>query len=105
MFIYLDLYSLLIELYSLLCFVLHSVLTCMRQETVNEQYRNTVETFFYLTPSAKRMKIPHTARLDDTAILHVKIQIAEIPHEKKLNTMNLVYSLIAFWMKSGTTAH
>ena len=32
-FIYLDLYS-------LLCFVLHSVLTCVRQERANEQYRS-----------------------------------------------------------------
>ena len=26
---------------------------------------------------------PHTAELEDTAILHVKIKITEIPHEKK----------------------
>ena len=31
---------------------------------------------------------PHTGTLglDDTAILHIKIQITEIPLEKKLNT-------------------
>lgn len=31
-FIYLDLYNLAVEPYSLLCFVLHSLLTCTRQE-------------------------------------------------------------------------
>ena len=29
---------------------------------------------------------PHTAGLDDTAILHIKIKTTEIPLEKKLNT-------------------
>ena len=34
-------------------------------------------------------EIPHTARLADTAIPHVKIKITEIPHEKKkANTVN-----------------
>ena len=38
------------------------------------------------------MEKQHTARLDDTAIPHVKIKITEIPHEKKkqyCNTVNL----------------
>ena len=30
---------------------------------------------------------PHTIELDDTAILHVKIKITEIPLEKKPNTV------------------
>ena len=29
---------------------------------------------------------PHTARLDDTAIPHIKFKITEIPLEKELNT-------------------
>ena len=29
-------------------------------------------------------KEPHTARLDNTAILHIKIKITEIPLEKRL---------------------
>ena len=32
-----------INLYSLLCFVWHSVLTCIRQESANERYHNTVK--------------------------------------------------------------
>ena len=31
-------------------------------------------------------KKPHTARLDDTAIPHIKVKITEIPLEKKVNT-------------------
>ena len=31
-------------------------------------------------------KKSHTAELDDTAILHIKIKITEIPLEKKVNT-------------------
>ena len=31
---------------------------------------------------------PHTAGLNDTAIPHFKIQITEIPLEKKLNTVS-----------------
>ena len=32
-----------IDLYSLPCFVFYSVLTCLRQESANERYRNTVK--------------------------------------------------------------
>ena len=31
-------------------------------------------------------KKPHTARLDDTTIPHIKVKITEIPLEKKVNT-------------------
>ena len=31
-------------------------------------------------------KKPHTARLDDTAIPHIKVKITEIPLEKMVNT-------------------
>ena len=73
-FFYLDLYSSLIDLYSLLCFVLQSVLTCMRQESANEQCRNTMKGIVLLnTFSQKAEKSPQTAGLDDTAIRHVKI--------------------------------
>ena len=39
---HLDNYHLL-DLYSLHCFALHIVLTCFRQVSVNEWYRNTVK--------------------------------------------------------------
>ena len=68
-FIYLDLYSLHIDLYSLVCFVLHSVLTCMRQESA-KWYCNTVKDLFL--PNTVYQK-QHTAGLGDTTILHVKI--------------------------------
>ena len=38
------------------------------------------------TVSQKDKKL-HTAGVDDTAILHIKIKITEIPLEKKLNTV------------------
>ena len=39
--------------------------------------------------------IPHTAGLNDTAIPHFKIQITEIPLEKKLNTVSPHFPLHA----------
>ena len=39
------------------------------------------------TVNQKHEKL-YTARLDDTAIPHIKINITEIPLEKKLNTGN-----------------
>ena len=82
-----------IDLYSLLCFVLHSVLTCIRQENAHERYRNTMKDLLSSTVSQKDEK-PHTAGLDGAAISHVKISIIEIPLEKKLNTVNPSVPLI-----------
>ena len=46
---------------------------------------------------SKNDEKPHTAELDDTTILQVKIKITEIPHEKKPNTVNPhVFLLIEF---------
>ena len=59
------------------------ILTYIRQERPDEQYRNTVKDL--LTVSQKGEK-PHTARLDDTAIPHINIIITEIPLGKKVNT-------------------
>ena len=58
----------------------------IRQERPNERYRNTVKDL--LLPNTVRQKDEklHTAGLDDTAIPHIKIKIAEIPLERKLNT-------------------
>ena len=65
------------------------ILTYIRQERLNERYRNTVKDVLLLpnTVNQKDEK-PHTAGLDDTAIPHIKIKTTEIPLEKKLNTVN-----------------
>ena len=63
------------------------ILTYIRQERLNERYRNTVN---------QKDEKPHTAGLDDTAIPHIKIKTTEIPLEKKLNTVNpYVHFIIA----------
>ena len=62
-----------IDFCSLLCFVLHSVLTCIRQESANERYRNTVKDLLLPNTVSQKDGKPHTAGLDDTAISHVKI--------------------------------
>lgn len=73
----------LIDPYSLLCFVLRSALTRMRQESANERNRNTVKGLlspntgsqekmrYGLLRQPKKMKKLHTAGLDNTAIPHV----------------------------------
>ena len=50
-----------------------------------------------LLPNTVNQKdeIPHTAGLNDTAILHFKIQITEIPLEKKHNTVSRHFPLHA----------
>ena len=82
-FIYLNLYSLLIDLYHLLCFVLHSVLTCMRQERANEWYCNTMKDLLLLNTVSQKDEKLHTIGLDDTVTKHVKISITlnpNVPH-------------------------
>ena len=71
-----------IELYVLLCFVLHFV----SKGKGKQPYRNTVNNHISPNTISQTDEIPHTARADDTAIPHVKIEITEIPHEKKSNT-------------------
>ena len=58
------------------------ILTYIRQERPNEQYRNTV----ILNTISQKDEKPCTAGLDDTAIPHIKIKITEIRLEKELNT-------------------
>ena len=50
-----------------------------------------------LLPNTVNQKdeIPHTAELNDTAIPHLKIQITEIPLEKKLSTVSPHFPLHA----------
>ena len=61
------------DLYSLLCFVLHSAWTGIRQESANERYLNTLKDLLFLKTVSQKDKKQHTAGLDDTAIPHVKI--------------------------------
>ena len=63
----------LLTFYSLLCFVLYSVLTCMRQESANERYRNTVKDLLLPNTVSQKDAKPYTTKLDDTVILHLKI--------------------------------
>ena len=62
------------------------ILTCFRQESKNEQYRNTVKDLVLSNTVTPKDEKPHTAGQDDTAIPQIKIKITEIPLEKKLNT-------------------
>ena len=58
------------------------ILTYIRQERPNEQYRNTVKDLLLPNTVSQKDEKPHTAGLDDTAIPHIKIKITEIPLEK-----------------------
>ena len=67
------------------------------KESANKRYRNIVNNPISPNTVSQNDEIPHTAELDDTAILHVKIKITEIPHEKKAqyrNTVNLHVPLL-----------
>ena len=73
---------------TLLLFVLHIVLTRIRQGSANKWYRNTVKDLLLPNTVNQKDDKPYTAGLDDTAIPHIKIKITEIPLENKLNTVN-----------------
>ena len=62
------------------------VLTCIRQESTNKWYCNTVKNLLLPNTVNQKDEEPHTAGLDNTAIPHIEIKITEIPLEKKLNT-------------------
>ena len=62
------------------------ILTCLRQESENEQYCNTVKDLLLSNTVTQKDEKPNTAGQDDTAIPHIKIKITEIPLEKKPNT-------------------
>ena len=66
-------------MFTLLLFVVHIVLTRIRQESANKWYCSTVKDL--LLPNAVNQK-------DDTAIPHIKIKITEMLLENKLNTVN-----------------
>ena len=66
------------------------ILTYIREERPNEQYRNTVMDLLLPNTVSQKDKKPHTAGLDDTAIPHIKIKITEIPLEKKAQYGNTV---------------
>ena len=75
-------------MFTLLLFVLHIVLTRIRQGSANKWYRNTVKDLLLPNTVNQRDEKPYTTGLDDTAIPHTKIKITEIPLENKLNTVN-----------------
>ena len=64
--------------------MLHIVFTCIRQESANKWYRNAVKDLLPNIVNQKDEK-PHTTRLDDSAIPHIKNIITEIPLKEKLN--------------------
>ena len=66
------------------------ILTCFRQESENEQYRNTLKDLLLSNTVAQKDEKPHTAGQDDTVIPHIKIKITEIPLEKKAQYRNTV---------------
>ena len=69
------------------------ILTYIRQERPNEQHcTGTAIPWRIVLPNTVSQKDekPHTARLDDTAIPHIKIKITEIPLEKKAQYRNTV---------------
>ena len=63
-------------------------LTYFRQEGPNEQYRNTVKDLLLPNTVSQKDEKPRTEGLDDAAIPHIKIQITEIPLEKKAQYRN-----------------
>ena len=71
-------------------------LTYIRQERQGEQYRNTVKDLLLPNTVKQKDEKPQSAGLDDTAIPHIKIQITEIPFEKKLNTVIPYLALLAY---------
>ena len=80
--------------------VFQIILTYIRRERPNEQYRNTVKDL--LNTVSQKDKKPHTGTLglDDTAILHIKIQITEILLEKKTQYPNTVNPYVALFVES-----
>ena len=76
-------------MYILLCFVLHVVLMCIRQESEHKIYW-TVQQYsegwlLYPTPSAKTLKTAYHKASDNTTP-QIKIKINEILFSKKLDT-------------------
>ena len=66
------------------------IFTYFRQEGPNEQYCNTVKDLLLPNTVSQKDEKPHTEGLDDTAIPHIKIQITEIPLERKAQYRNTV---------------
>ena len=70
--------------------MLHIVLGCIRQESKNKWYRNTLKDLLLPNTVNQKDEKPYTAGLNDTAIAHIKIKITEIPLEKKAKYRNTV---------------
>ena len=100
-FIYLYLYSLLVDLYSLL-FYFATVLTCMRHQSTNERHYNTVKDFRLPSTVSQKDEKLHTAGLDDyTAIPHVQIKLPKYSMQKAQyrNTVNPNVPLNIIWLR------
>ena len=57
------------------------ILTYIRQERPNEQYRNTVKDLLLPNTVSQKDEKPHTARLNDTAIPHIKSKLLKYPRK------------------------
>ena len=62
--------------------MLHIVLTCIRQESANKWYCNTIKDLLLPNTVNQKGAKPYTAGLDDTTIPHIKIKNTEILLEK-----------------------
>ena len=60
------------------------ILTCFRQESENEQYRNTVKYFLFPNTVSQKDKKPHTAGLDNTVIPTLKSKLPKYHLKKSL---------------------
>ena len=64
--------------------MLHIVLTCIRQGSEIEWYRNTVNDLLLPNTVKEKDQKPHTAGLDDTVVPHINIKITgSIPQYRK----------------------
>ena len=73
LFIYLDRFIAYLLTFMACCVFGGLYVTCMREDTANERYRNTVKDPLLPDSDSQKDEKPHTAGLDDTAIPHVKI--------------------------------
>ena len=84
-----------INLYSLQYFVLHIVLTCIRQESANEWYCNTMKYLPLLNAISQKDEKPCTAGLEDTTIHCVHI------YQTGFNVIEFFFSGLLFVQTSS----
>ena len=74
-------------MFTLLLFLLHIVLTRIRQESANKWYCNTVKDLLLPNTVKQKDEKPYTAGLDDTAIPHIKIKITDWKYRLKTSSI------------------